>query len=664
MTLPAPGSPFLLDYQKELNSQQLAVVQAEGGPLLVIAGAGSGKTRVVTYRVAYLIEKGINPSHILLVTFTNKAAREMLRRVELLMPGAVGVGSRVWGGTFHHIANRILRRHAPLVGFQPNFTILDQDDAKSLMETCITELKLNPKGSRFPRGEVLEAMVGLAVNTQRPVEEVVLDRYSYFYDLLDDIRAVAGHYRKRKRELNSLDFDDLLFYWKTLLQEHPEVRNRYGEQFRHVLVDEYQDTNRIQADIIDLLAERHGNLMVVGDDSQSIYSFRGANFANILSFPDRYPGAKVFKLEINYRSTPEILHLANSSIVFNRYQFPKELRTIRPAGSIPALVPSQDVLEQAYFVAQKVEEIRGEGTPLSEIAVLYRAHYHSMELQMELTRRGIPFQVRSGLRFFEQAHIKDVCAYLKVVCNPLDELAWKRMLQLYPKVGKATAGKIWRFISSGAPDPWAALDSKEILGKVPAGAREGWRTLQKMIAQLRREGMTSDPSGMIESVMQGGYETYLQAKYPNFESRAEDLRQMAVFAGPYASCQDLLSDLALLTSMEGEVQPREEGDGMLTLTSVHQAKGLEWSAVFIIWLAEGRFPSLRSLSETGGEGEEEERRLFYVAVTRARDQLYLCYPRFAADRGGRENIQLPSRFISELPGEGYEKIGSDERNGW
>ena len=664
MTLPSPRSPFLLDYQKELNPQQLAVVQAEGGPLLIIAGAGSGKTRVVTYRVAYLIEQGINPSHILLVTFTNKAAREMLRRVELLMPGAVGVGSQVWGGTFHHIGNRILRRHAPLVGFQPNFTILDQDDAKSLMETCITELKLNPKDSRFPRGEVLENMVGLAVNTQRPVEEVVLDRYPYFYELLDDIRAVAGHYRKRKRELNSLDFDDLLFYWKTLLQEHPEVRTRYGEQFRHVLVDEYQDTNRIQADIIDLLAERHGNLMVVGDDSQSIYSFRGANFANILSFPDRYPGTKVFKLEINYRSTPEILHLANSSIVFNRYQFPKELRTIRPAGSVPSLVPSQDVLEQAYFVAQKVEEIRDEGTPLSEIAVLYRAHYHSMELQMELTRRGIPFQVRSGLRFFELAHIKDVCAYLKVVCNPLDELAWKRMLQLYPKVGKATAEKIWRFISTGAPDPWAALDSKEILAKVPAGAREGWRALQKMIAQLRREGMTSDPTGMIESVMGGGYEAYLQAKYPNFESRADDLRQMAVFAGQYASCQDLLSDLALLTSMEGEAQPREEGDGMLTLTSVHQAKGLEWSAVFIIWLAEGRFPSLRSLSETGGEGEEEERRLFYVAVTRARDRLYLCYPRFAADRGGREMIQQPSRFISELPGEGYEKLGPDDRDRW
>jgi DNA helicase-2/ATP-dependent DNA helicase PcrA len=660
MILPSPGSPFSLDYAKELNPQQLAVVKAAEGPILVIAGAGSGKTRVVTYRVAYLLEAGVHPANILLVTFTNKAAREMLRRVEFLMPGALGISSRIWGGTFHHIGNRILRRHAPLVGFQPNYTILDQEDAKNLVETCIAELKMNPKGSRFPKGEVLENMVSLSVNTQRPIEEIVLNRYPYFYDLLDDIRTVGEHYRKRKRELNSLDFDDLLFHWKTLLQDHPEVRARYGEQFRHILVDEYQDTNRIQADIIDLLAERHGNVMVVGDDSQSIYSFRGANFANILSFPDRYPGAKINKLEINYRSTPEILHLANSSIVFNRHQFPKELKTVRPGGSVPYLVPVQDVLEQAYFVAQKIEEIRDDGTPLSEIAILYRAHYHSMELQMELTRRGIPFQVRSGLRFFEQAHIKDVCAYLKVVCNPLDELAWKRMLQLYPKVGKATAEKIWRSVSSGVPNPWAALNSKEMAQKVPAGGREGWRALLKTLSQLRKEGRTSDPAGMIEGVMRGGYEAYLQAKYPNFESRADDLRQLAVFAGQYASCQDFLSDLALLTSIESEAQPFEDGDGMLTLSSVHQAKGLEWSAVFIIWLAEGRFPSQRSLSDSEEEGEEEERRLFYVAVTRARDELFLCYPRFAADRGGGETIQRPSRFISELSGEEYERVDPDE----
>jgi DNA helicase-2/ATP-dependent DNA helicase PcrA len=653
---------FLLDYEGELNPQQLAVVKTAGGPILVIAGAGSGKTRVVTYRVAYLIESGIDPASILLVTFTNKAAREMLHRVGLLVPGAGEVGGRVWGGTFHHIGNRILRRHAPLVGYQPNYTILDREDAKSLMEACISDLKINPKGSRFPKGEVLEDLLGLAINRRRPIDDLVLERYPFFYELLDDIRAVTERYRKRKRELNAMDFDDLLFYWEALLREHPEVRARYGEQFQHVLVDEYQDTNLIQADIVDLLAGRHKNLMVVGDDSQSIYSFRGANFANILSFPERYPEARVFKLELNYRSTPQILQLANVSIMQNRYQFPKELQTVRSAGAMPSLFPAQDVMEQASFVAERVAEIHEGGTPLSQIAVLYRAHYHSMELQMELTRRGIPFEVRSGLRFFEQAHIKDVSAYLKIICNPLDELAWKRVLQLYPRIGKATAEKIWRMISSGASDPRVAVDAQEIVQKIPTGFQENWRLFSRTLARLRDPKMASDPAGMIELVLKEGYETYLQSRYPNYESRTDDLRQLAAFAGQYSSCQDFLSELALLTSMEGETTPvrKRDENGTVRLSSVHQAKGLEWSVVFIIWLAEGRFPSLRSLSESGGEGEEEERRLFYVAVTRARDELYLCYPRFAPDRGGREMIQRPSRFISELSGKGYERLATDD----
>ena len=629
---------------------------------MVIAGAGSGKTRVVTYRVAHLIESGVDPSGILLVTFTNKAAGEMLHRVQILVPGSMGASGRVWGGTFHHIGNRILRRHASLVGYQPNFTILDREDAKSLMDTCTTELKINPKGSRFPKGEVLEDLVGLSVNTRRPIDELVLERYPFFYDLMDDIRAVAEHYRKRKRELNAMDFDDLLFYWETLLREHRDVRARYSCQFQHILVDEYQDTNRIQADIVDLLAEGHGNIMVVGDDSQSIYSFRGANFANILTFPQRYPQARVFKLEINYRSTPQILHLANTSILNNRVQFPKMLQTIRPAGPIPSLFPAQDTMDQAAFVAHKVAEIRDGGISLSQIAVLYRAHYHSMELQMELTRRGIPYEVRSGLRFFEQAHIKDVSAYLKIISNPLDELAWKRALQLYPRIGKATAEKIWRTITTGVSDPKAAVDAKEVLQKIPARSRETWRSFSRTLAKLQDPKMASDPAGMIELILKEGYEAYLQSRYPNYESRTDDLRQLAAFAGQYSSCQDFLSELALLTSVEGESTPTRggDGDGMMTLSSVHQAKGLEWSVVFIIWLAEGRFPSIRSLSESGGEGEEEERRLFYVAVTRARDELYLCYPRFAADRGGRELFQRPSRFISELRGGGYEKLDPEE----
>lgn len=662
MLLPQTKSPFLLDYDGDLNPQQLAVVKAAGGPILVIAGAGSGKTRVVTYRVAYLIESGVDPSRILLLTFTNKAAREMLHRVEVLVPTAGGAGGRVWGGTFHHIGNRILRRHAPLVGYQPNYSILDRDDAKKLMNSCLSDLKINPRKSRFPKGEVIGSLWGLAVNTRKPIAEIVLERVPYFHGFLDDIQAVVERYRNRKRELNVMDFDDLLFYWETLLREHPEVRKRYNEQFQHLLVDEYQDTNRLQADVLDLLARQHGNIMVVGDDSQSIYSFRGANFANILTFPERYPGSKIYKLEVNYRSTPEILHLANTSIVHNRYQFPKELQTIRPPGSRPFLVPVQDIMEQASFVAQKLEEINQQGVPLAQMAVLYRAHYHSMELQMELSRRRIPYEVRSGLRFFEQAHIKDVSSYLKITSNPLDELAWKRVLLLYPKIGKSTADKIWQMVLSGFLNPKTAMDAPEVLQKIPGRVRENWRLFSRTLSMLRDLEKTSGPGGMIDRVLQEGYETYLQSKYPDYESRMDDLRQLAAFAYRYSSCQDFLSELALLTSLEGESTPvrgRDE-NGTVKLSSVHQAKGLEWSVVFIIWLAEGRFPSVRSLLESGGEGEEEERRLFYVAITRARDELFLCYPRFAPDRGRREMIQRPSRFIAELSGVGYERFNPDE----
>lgn len=662
MLLPQTKSPFLLDYDGDLNPQQLAVVKAAGGPILVIAGAGSGKTRVVTYRVAYLIESGVDPSRILLLTFTNKAAREMLHRVEVLVPTAGGAGGRVWGGTFHHIGNRILRRHAPLVGYQPNYSILDRDDAKKLMNSCLSDLKINPRKSRFPKGEVIGSLWGLAVNTRKPIAEIVLERVPYFHGFLDDIQAVVERYRNRKRELNVMDFDDLLFYWETLLREHPEVRKRYNEQFQHLLVDEYQDTNRLQADVLDLLARQHGNIMVVGDDSQSIYSFRGANFANILTFPERYPGSKIYKLEVNYRSTPEILHLANTSIVHNRYQFPKELQTIRPPGSRPILVPVQDIMEQASFVAQKLEEINQQGVPLAQMAVLYRAHYHSMELQMELSRRRIPYEVRSGLRFFEQAHIKDVSSYLKITSNPLDELAWKRVLLLYPKIGKSTADKIWQMVLSGFLNPQTAMDAPEVLQKIPGRVRENWRLFSRTLSMLRDLEKTSGPGGIIDRVLQEGYESYLQSKYPDYESRMDDLRQLAAFAYRYSSCQDFLSELALLTSLEGEstsVRGRDE-NGTVKLSSVHQAKGLEWSVVFIIWLAEGRFPSVRSLLESGGEGEEEERRLFYVAITRARDELFLCYPRFAPDRGRREMIQRPSRFIAELSGVGYERFNPDE----
>ncbi|MDO8785802.1 MAG: ATP-dependent helicase, partial [Syntrophales bacterium] len=396
----------MIDYERELNPEQFQVVMEEGGPLLIIAGAGSGKTRTLTYRVARLIESGVRPESILLATFTNKAARAMLSRVQALLSYSFGAGlemdvSRLWGGTFHHIAHRILRVNATLLGYEGNFSIIDSEDARQLINTCITEVGGDKKSDNFPRANVLGDIIGLSVNTELPLEEVVAERHPFFSARLDDIKVVASHYSRRKKKLNVMDFDDLIFNWKKLLTDFPDVLKVYGERFAHILVDEYQDTSAIQADIMDILASHHRNLMVVGDDSQSIYSFRGANFDNFIKFPDRYPDCKIFKLETNYRSTPEILHLANMSIINNEKQFQKNLQAVRGEGIRPVLVPAKDVFQQADFVAQRIIELIREGLPLQEIAVLYRAHYHSMELQMEMSRRVIPFEIRSGIRFFE-----------------------------------------------------------------------------------------------------------------------------------------------------------------------------------------------------------------------------------------------------------------------
>jgi DNA helicase-2/ATP-dependent DNA helicase PcrA len=410
----------------------------------------------VTYRVAYLIEKGIDPSRIMLLTFTNKAAREMLHRVELLIKGEA---RRVWGGTFHHIGNMILRRYGDAINLNPNFTILDREDSRELIESCVAELKLRTD-KMFPKGKVLVDVIGYAVGTERSVREEIEDNYSHLIIYTEEIEEVKRRYDSKKRGMNLVDFDDLLFLWKKILVDVPAIRDKLSERFLHVLVDEYQDTNKIQAEIVDLMAWRHKSLMVVGDDSQAIYSFRGACFDNIIEFPDRYPDTKIFKLTTNYRSTNEILHLANESISLNSRQFPKDLNSLNRTGPMPALIPLMNTGQQAEFIAQRILDLIDEGVPLKEIAVLYRSHYQSMDLQMELTRRRIPYEVRSGLRFFEQAHIKDVISYLRAVLNPGDEISWTRILKLTPGIGNVTALKIWdRVKTSENPSGiiWPAL---------------------------------------------------------------------------------------------------------------------------------------------------------------------------------------------------------------
>ncbi|MEQ1861116.1 MAG: ATP-dependent helicase [Chthoniobacteraceae bacterium] len=631
---PGAATPQI-DYAAELNPQQCAAVTAPPGAALVIAGAGSGKTRTLTYRVAYLIENGIAPQNILLLTFTNKAAREMLDRVAALIPHDL---SGLWGGTFHSVGNRLLRKHAAEAGYMPGFSIMDREDAEDLLDSVVATLGVDPKDKRFPKAGVIGDVLSFAINTGRVIDDVLVQKYPHFLEFSPQIVEAGRKYVAKKREANAVDFDDLLVKSLQLLRDNESVREHYQRQFQFVLVDEYQDTNHIQSDFIDVLGARHGNVMVVGDDAQSIYSWRGADFRNILEFPRRYPQAKTYKIETNYRSVPEVLAVANAAIAANERQFRKNLVAAREGNDFkPALVPLGDSGDQARFVAQRVLELHEEGVALDEMAVLYRAHFHSMEVQMEFTRRGIPFQITSGLRFFEQAHVKDVAAFLKYVVNPRDEVAFKRMVRLLPGIGGRSAEVLW---SGASATPLLEL-------KVPAKSRKSWEQLVHTIEELTPNGQPAPPADMLRSVIEAIYDDYGKAKFPNYDQRREDLNTLVNFSRQFPSAADFLDQLALLTNLEHEAVASKEETELVTLSSVHQAKGLEWKIVFVIWMADGKFPSARSLDND--ENLEEERRLFYVAVTRAKDELYLTYPQMHLGSTYGEMMQRPSRFLGEVP---------------
>jgi DNA helicase-2/ATP-dependent DNA helicase PcrA len=653
---PASGDGGIhVDYAGELNQQQLAAVTARPGPLLVIAGAGSGKTRTLTYRVAYLLENGIDPRNILLLTFTNKAAREMLDRVVNLLPIDA---SGLWGGTFHSIGNRILRRHGSALGYSNGFSIMDREDQKDLIDAVVTSAGIDPKEIRFPKGDVLAEIFSFVVNTENSLEELLAGKFPYFLPLLDKIQEVRERYEKKKKATNSMDFDDLLQKTLSMFQQHERIAEIYRRQFQFILVDEYQDTNKIQADLVDLLARDHHNVMVVGDDAQSIYSWRGANFQNILEFPKRYPDAQVFKIEMNYRSVPEILEVANAAIAANVHQFRKHLSATRESKALkPALVAVNDSGEQAQFVAQRILELRDEGVDLNEIAVLYRAHYHAVELQLELSRRGIPYQITSGIRFFEQAHIKDVTAFVRFVANPRDEVAFKRMVKLLPGIGNRTAENLWqRWESSsdetsaptGVSDPGYRFGDRLRALIVPAKSKKSWEQLAHTLDEIAPAGQPNMPSEMVTSVVEAIYDDYAKTNFTNYELRREDLNQLAIFARQFKDVHEFLSQLALISNVDAEAGPTQISDKeSVNLSSVHQAKGLEFHSVFVIWLTDGMFPSNRSLDTR--DALEEERRLFYVAITRARDELYLTYPQMRLSGGYGDVFQRPSRFLQEIP---------------
>lgn len=655
-----------IDYARELNEQQHLAVTAAPGPALVIAGAGSGKTRTLTYRVAFLLENGVQPERILLLTFTNKAAREMMRRVNDLLGEDLNA---LWGGTFHSIGNRILRKHADRLGYKPDFTILDREDSKDLVQACIDASKVEVNEVRFPKAEMLADMFSMAVNTNQRIHTILESNYHAFAGMGDIITQIQNAFQERKRQNNVMDFDDLLVLWLKLLKENEDVREQYQRRFQFVLVDEYQDTNKLQSDLIDLLAERSRNLMVVGDDSQSIYSWRGANFRNIIEFPQRYQEAKVYKIETNYRSTPEILELANAAIAPNTRQYPKHLVSACKSGDKPTLVICGDAHQQAAFIAQRALELRDEGVNLNEMAVIYRSHFHAIELQIELTRRNIPFTITSGIRFFEQAHIKDISAFLKLVNNPADEISFKRLARLLKGVGAKSADKLWssfvaayRNIPANAKHP-IAMALQGCSSSVPKKAAVGWAQFAATFAQMEAPEVREKPARVLKLVLEAIYEDYAEENFANYDVRLEDIEQLIGVAMQYEDTNEFLTQLALLSNVEGEQdKPREQDEESLKLTTIHQAKGLEFDTVFLIMLCDGLFPSGRSLENE--DALEEERRLFYVGITRAKKNLYLSYPIIRTAQGYNDFMQQKSRFLNEVPGELMEEWVLKPANPW
>ena len=628
-----------IPYEESLNPAQLKAVYFGEGPLLVIAGAGSGKTRTLTYRVARLVEEGVSPGSILLLTFTRKAAQEMLRRATVLLDDRC---EKVAGGTFHSFANALLRRYASFIGFNSGFAILDRADSEDLIGMLRKELIPVSTYHGFPRKQTLATIFSRAVNKSLSMEEVIVDDYPHFSVYTEEIVSLCHEYGKRKVEHHFFDYDDLLVYLQLLLQENPDIRDRISSTYRYIMVDEYQDTNKIQAEIIHFLAVAHQNVMVVGDDSQSIYAFRGANFKNIMEFPNIFPGAEIIKLEENYRSVQPILNLTNIIICRAREKYTKKLFTRKSGGLAPILVDTATEKSQSRFVLDKILEFHQQGIPLHQIAVLFRAGFHSFDLEIELNREGIPFVKVGGFKFMESAHIKDVLAYLKVISNPYDRLSWFRMLLLLDKVGPKTANNIYEAIVAEQSGYTGLLTVKD-----KSGRQSGLNRLKDLYTTIDSKPMSVAEIG--EAVL-NYYAPILTEKYDDHPRRIRDLEHLLEIMERYLDLEAFLADMALeppSASIDDNLSSADAQEDRLVLSTVHSAKGLEWHTVFIIWALDGRFPSIYALNKE--DEMEEELRLMYVAATRAKENLFFSYPMQVYDRHSGIMLSQPSRFLDMIP---------------
>ncbi len=610
------------------------------GPILVIAGAGSGKTRTLVYRVARLVESGVPPETILLLTFTRKAAQEMLER-------AAGLSDTrcrfVSGGTFHSLAHRVLRSHAELIGFSNSFSILDRSDMEEAIHSLIPDLQM-PKGTpRFPKRGTLANILSKAANLQQPIDDLMTEEYEHLLEFLPQINRLGRLYTDYKKTNQLMDYDDLILNLRKLLVESEEVRSSLSRQYTYVMVDEYQDTNAIQADIVKWLAHDHRNIMVVGDDSQAIYSFRGANYRNMFDFPAQFPETKIIRLEENYRSTQPILTLTNALMAQAGEKYTKCLFTKRSGGERPKVVDTRTEPEMAMFICRYIEEEMQHGRSVGDFAVLFRAGYHSFELEAKLIRQGTSYVKYGGFKFLESAHIKDLLAHLRVVVNRDDIVSWVRILRLIKNIGQAKTQGIIQWMKTNR------IPAEEIDGWTGAGKRDnGLKPLSKLLARLA--SMKTDPKGAVEEVLEY-YGPILEEKFDDYPKRQKELKQLITMAGRYGKLRGFLDDLILEPPTSSvDIDAGEKAES-LTLSTVHSAKGLEWPVVFIIWVMEGRFPSSRAYDNP--LALEEERRLMYVAATRAKDKLIMCYP-------GKESMPLwqlgggnvrngLSCFIQDLP---------------
>lgn len=637
ISLQVDEARFKINYKNHLNAAQYEAVSSVEGAYLIIAGAGTGKTQTLVFRVARLIEMGYEPSSILLLTFTRKAARQMMSRASLLLDDRCG---KISGGTFHSYANLVLRKYAKAISLDPQFTILDQGDSEDAINLIRNQSGLVAKEKRFPNKQTLNKIYSLAVNTGKELEEIVSDNYPHFLYEFDAIKKIHQIFQNYKRRNNLLDYDDLLIYFREFLNSGSAATHSFLNTINFIMVDEYQDTNKLQADLVLGLTSKKQNIMVVGDDAQSIYSFRGANFKNIMEFPKLFPGTKIIKIEENYRSTQSILDFANRVHQQAIEKYEKILYTKRKSGVLPNIVAASNEKLQSKFIVEKILDLREEGKNLRDIAVLFRSSFFSFDLELELTKANIPFVKFGGMKFVEAAHIKDVLAFLRITSNPKDFVSWYRVLLLHEGVGPKSAQKIIDLITESKistdvnPEKFSAMKFNDIIFN-----------LFSVLHKLRTSKLT--PTEALELII-NYYSPIFKITYDDFNKRSKDLDIFMNISANYRSLDSLLADMAIEPPMDSvvDIGAEDKQDEYVTLSTIHSAKGLEWDSVFIIHALDGFFPSLRSADSD--ESLEEERRLMYVAVTRAKNNLFVTYPMNIYERESGRTLSKPSRFISNI----------------